>query len=427
MDYTDQNDDYDADSHRYALDAFGNWVNAHTTPFVPHADYFCDCPAKHKLKHVKPSGKEGRRHFAAYFAHIASGSKRNHAEKLSLCHSGGGGGESMQHRLAKQILREFINTVSFPCSQCPDCSCKVLVNFQNCTVKLELKSADGRWRYDCMAYNEEEVPFYALEVVHTHVSGPAKVQHTRQDGIGIAEFLCADVMGLGTTNHDGSRRRTVLRNLLVESKQCRHCFSKAVEAACLWEYEQECSALTAHETLAFTAMQAVFDHKQFLVRLDRLCCHSDFEKAMLIVEHNKAKIWIYSGLWQDISINQAFHRLTCGFSIRHHLGRYSSGVMVVLLLDDAWQNRDAREIHTELKSLAQTHQICIHRILAVKCMTVIQTFKREQGGVMTLKNCLFPILMELESSQRVCANCGACGHRKTNCIQRYCLQCKFFS
>ena len=57
--------------HQYALDIRGEWVNAKVTKYRKHSVFFCDCPAKHKMKLVKPSGRLGKRLFCDYFAHVS--------------------------------------------------------------------------------------------------------------------------------------------------------------------------------------------------------------------------------------------------------------------------------------------------------------------------------------------------------------------
>ncbi len=56
--------------HQYAFDISGNWVNAQQTKFKQYQIFFCECPQKHKMKLVKPSGRCDKRPFCDYFAHV---------------------------------------------------------------------------------------------------------------------------------------------------------------------------------------------------------------------------------------------------------------------------------------------------------------------------------------------------------------------
>ena len=146
--------------------------------------YFCDCPERHHLKLVPPSGMDGKRPFSDYFAHYGG----------STCMSGG---ESMKHRLAKHRIRELASTLSFAINKCRQCG--FTKNFQSNghTIQLEVRSYDKRWQYDTVAFDKLGAAVYALEVVNTHYSSQEKIDSTRssnQQCMGFAEFMADDVL-----------------------------------------------------------------------------------------------------------------------------------------------------------------------------------------------------------------------------------------
>jgi hypothetical protein len=194
--------------HQYARDILGNWVNATQTVYKPYQDFWCECPERHKMKLVKPSGLSGKRTFCDYFAHVSD--KR--PENESIC-GPDCGGESLEHRLAKHKLREEVGSYFFPISHCQCCHSEVLVDSAGGSVKLEVVSADKLWRYDCLLrIGNVDV---ALEVVHTHLTGCAKVDSTRNSGIEIAEFRAGDVMEM--------QGRTKLDNIKMRVEMCHNC------------------------------------------------------------------------------------------------------------------------------------------------------------------------------------------------------------
>jgi len=173
------------DKHRYAMDADGNWVNARDA-CKGLSLYYCDCPERHQLKIVKPSGMDDKRPFADYFAHYGG-------EGAVCMH----GGESMKHRLAKHKIREIASTLSFAMAKCKLCGFSQDFKSDGHTVKLEVQSYDKRWRYDTVLFDRAGTPVYALEVVNTHYSSQDKIDSTRYNkhqGIGFAEFMVGDIL-----------------------------------------------------------------------------------------------------------------------------------------------------------------------------------------------------------------------------------------
>jgi hypothetical protein len=186
--------------HQYAYDTQGRWVNAKQTIYEKYQVYYCDCPEKHKLKLVKPSGNTGKRPFCDYFAHQTIPDKRQRVNET--CSQG----ESEVHRLAKHKLRETVGSYFFPVFRCQCCSKETIVDSLGGSVDIEVSSSDKLWRYDCLL----KIGHLAvvMEVVHTHLTGPTKVEATRLNGIEIAEFKAEDVMKMeGNTKLDNVKLR----------------------------------------------------------------------------------------------------------------------------------------------------------------------------------------------------------------------------
>ena len=119
--------------HQYALDVSGEWVDATRTEYVKHSRFFCDCPARHRMKLVKPSGSFGKRRFCDYVAHSVKRIKLNDGTSTPLptCASGG---ESELHRKAKHVLREMVGGYSFATFRCSQCWVEEDEDTRGCSV-----------------------------------------------------------------------------------------------------------------------------------------------------------------------------------------------------------------------------------------------------------------------------------------------------
>jgi hypothetical protein len=121
--------------------------------------------------------------------------------------------------MAKHRLRELQGLFTFEVQRCP--CCKEVAIEENCsggTIQIEVRSVDGKWRYDCLLVRDDGSKL-ALEIVHMHYTTDAKVQATRLSGIEIAEFRASEVLDLSS---DGGR----LNNLLVREIKCVECLVK---------------------------------------------------------------------------------------------------------------------------------------------------------------------------------------------------------
>ena len=212
--------------HQYAFDSNGNWVNANKTEYKKHQVYFCECPERHSMKLVKPSGLPEKRPFCDYFAHVAPNFKRHKsmdetisAVKSSCC----SGGESFKHKNAKHILRELVGSYYFTTFRCQCCHAEEIMDSVGGSVSMEIVSVDKRWRYDCLLEKDGKA-VVAMEVVHTHLTGSVKIDSVRASGLEIVEFRVDDVMEMSKNSLDGGR--TKLDNIKIKSGKCEPCLIK---------------------------------------------------------------------------------------------------------------------------------------------------------------------------------------------------------
>ena len=173
----------------YAIDSLTNqWIKASAAQRSDH--YVCSCPDRHRVLLKKGDIR------TAHFAH------------WDECR---GGGESEEHRAAKQSLRERKGDYSFVKEICPMCKRKKIEYCSNGTVEIEVRSDDKRWWYDCV-YKSISGYSIALEVFHTHKTTQEKIEATRQKGMQIAEFRAKEINEM----EEGAR----INNLLAVTRYC---------------------------------------------------------------------------------------------------------------------------------------------------------------------------------------------------------------
>jgi hypothetical protein len=361
---------------------------------------------------LKPSGKEGRRAFSDYFAHVISGSKRKNTMSSVRCSQG----ESLEHRKAKHWLREHINWLSFAIERCITCGMEKVLNFVECTVKLEINSSDKRWRYDCLVYDNEGTKFYVLEVAYTHFSSTEKIRSTRHSGLGIAEFLVEDIMALSPTNGR-------IKNLLCENICCETCNRRSIHDAILQHYEQEILTWLEFEDIVFDSLLEAFKCIEFQRSLTLIESISDRAKAVL--EEFQNKIWVRSGRLWKICLKGRISRSLSGFIIDvSNDSRIPANAMFLMVIERTWESGAAQKIHMELGKIWEKHSICQDLVYAVCCDTILNRVGSLQQNDFTIFNCcLFAILKTKESQYQICANCGTHGHTSVCCKRLFCTRC----
>jgi hypothetical protein len=241
---------------QWARNVHCDWRHASREDIRRGTLYFCECPDKHRVKLVKPSGESGKRHFQPYFAHISSGHKHTREGEIIACRSGG---ESMQHRAAKHMLREMVGEFQYVSKRCKACHTNVIEDGKDATIILETQSTDKRWRYDCMLIRHG-IRVAALEIYHTHATAEEKVLSTRRDGIAIAEFRAEDVNAM--------KGSTLLENLRPLSYTCQRCLLDASKS-----WIMRCHAEERKELQLWESVMADAYHRDYNERKRRL--HDD--------------------------------------------------------------------------------------------------------------------------------------------------------
>lgn len=279
---------------KYARNQHGQWVCASDAVQDPDTSFFCDCPAMHKMKLVKPSGLPDKRSFMDYFAHVSSGHKRTSDGELVItsCCSGG---ESLEHKHAKHKLREMVGQFSFVVEKCRSCQLELVEDGRDAGILVEVRSDDGRWRYDCVLIRDD-VKVVALEIYHRHATTQDKVLATRQDGLQIAEFRAEDVNALVP----GAR----LVNMQIRKFLCHGCqliAGQAFRLRCLREEQDELirQASLVEDEMVNRALQADWKRRALIKRInaETLQFYQDERKQLTWLEDMKEEeFW---NLYQD--------------------------------------------------------------------------------------------------------------------------------
>ena len=299
--------------HQYALDVSGEWVDATRTEYVKHSRFFCDCPARHRMKLVKPSGSFGKRRFCDYFAHSVKRIKLNDGTSTPLptCASGG---ESELHRKAKHVLREMVGGYSFATFRCSQCWVEEDEDTRGCSVAIEVRSEDGRWRYDCLLKRGEEA-VAALEVVHTHLVGEEKAKAVRASGLQIAEFRAQDVMDMV------EKKVTHLENLQIREGLCSVCL---LNRSLQWItdcYNEERHELVKQDAAQFCNYMHADKFRQYIERVDTL--------GRILEERDvvkRCKLLLALGLQNGVKLRlPEIGTVTCSATVEWEHGLLGSG------------------------------------------------------------------------------------------------------
>jgi hypothetical protein len=436
--------------HQYAFDIHGKWVNAKQIKYSEHITYFCECPEKHKMKLVKPSGLCGKRPFCDYFAHIRTGHKKHKSAVKISCSPGG---ESLQHRMAKHKLREMVGFYYFSTFCCQDCSYEKIIDSERCSVSMEVASADKQWRYDCLLLRNG-LPEVALEVFHRHLTGFTKVQSVRKSGIEIAEFRADDVMSM---LNDG-RTKTKLENIQIQTGKCQDCLLKASymwirdcfvddlfelirqEDSIIENYElieelkreKEMKIKRRNEYLLKESNQWIWDCFVYEIREiqrrdDEIARCSvrdyDLKKALQISDPLKKckvlltlsldRLEIDGPLIGNVSFEKAVE-WTNGLLVSDFDKSLPTKMMCIFLVADRSIIHNRQWKHQSVESIFH---------IFLNCSTILRKLSTPEESPVVLKNCMWPILKEVEASHGFCANCGYRGHVSDDCHFKFCVKC----
>jgi hypothetical protein len=381
---------------QFALDLTGQWVNAVTAPKRRGVKYFCDCPDRHRMKLVKPLGL-GKRPFRDFFSHI---SERKNKEGKEHYHSCRGGGESLEHRTAKQMLRELQGTYSFALERCSGCKYTKMEHCVDGTIILEQISEDRKWRYDCMLQREGR-NVLALEVVKSHYSTKTKIESTRRDGIDIAEFRVEDVLLL--------KKGAVLENLCLKVIQCDGCRQGEMHTAILVAYREEVLSIHKMDEMIDLGYQKMWEHNQFkkFLGVDQVA------DAKHIFKLYCSQITIGHPRFGDIKQMDVEKEDRGGLFLKH-ASEIPANYIYIRFLDSP----DIYGVNWHVNGMEDDFIMFLH------CSTMIRSFwDLERGDKVYFKDCKWPILKVQESQHKICANCAIYGHTSEQCYRKLCVKC----
>lgn len=453
--------------HQFAREKDGRWVNAQKTVYNKMSRYVCECPQRHVLKLVKPSGKLGKRKFCDYFAHVT--------KKQKMCYSTvknkenpvqcSGSGESVDHRMAKHRLREMQGLFTFPVQQCP--RCKTVAIEEDCSggkIHIEVRSVDAKWRYDCLLVRNDGSKL-ALEIVHTHYTTDAKVHATRLSGVEIAEFRASEVLNMTSA---GVR----LNNLLVRQVKCLHCMVLeglewfrdlyVEEFWIIWNFE---SLLEDAYFMGERKLLKKIEMKRVTSEAELKWMSSVWESENWYIRELEYKIDEgYAILWRILEFQKSIHGISPLEAAKRILREYAEELCFIvptmgeIEFDRVWKE-DENGVYIKRENWwASEDNICnkwndiyvymfdddcdikwnlwkpdgIERNFVI----FLRTFKvigdlpmieykiRNHENAHAFKDCRWPILKQRERTIfGVCANCGIPRHTSEICRLKNCLRC----
>lgn len=378
------------DDRQYARDSEGTWVNAKTECSKRKREYFCECPEKHRLMLVKPSGLPEIRPIRDHFRHFPD--KTGTKPTCRSC------GESREHILAKHMLREKYGQYTFKTWSCKKCKkADVWKPPADGQVKIEVTSTDRLWRYDCMVV-EDNRPVFALEVYHTHMTSAEKVDMTRNDGLGIAEFSADEILNM----KDGE----CLTNFLCQTIECQDCRNIRTLKEQYQQWQDEIYEASNPND---------FDYWDFWwtnESLKRKMLHKTvFERAVLILAckefilHKGSRLEFGNIVHDKI----VFHKFGYTF---YDDNENVNGYLGILL------NNSQQHIMGLLNE-AMRLKIDQEHVFFVWAGTIVERIKLSKFNTrMELKDCKYHILKEFEELYRHCSYCLKFGHGANNCYKK---------
>ena len=432
--------------HQYAYDIDGEWVNAKKTSYKKYQTFFCECPEKHKMKLVKPSGLSGKRPFCDYFAHVQTGYKRQKIDEKVSCSPGG---ESIQHRLAKHKLRESVGLYYFPVFRCQSCLHENMIDSVGCSVSMEVVSRDKKWRYDCLLC-KEGLPVAALEVVHMHLTSTFKAESVRGGGLEIAEFRVDEVLSMT------DKGRNKLDNLKIRIGRCQDCVLKDsyIWARDCWvdelfELINQENAVTKNYALAEKKKLEIGYRLQYLVMESKRWIHQCFLEE--IEELQRQYSVVFQGMTREYNLRVILKKSNIVDKCKDLLELSLFRLQVEVSFYGKLTFRKAERwsgglLVNGFNKTLPTKNICIYLIhdinlvcrrqwkksdvqiefhVFLHCSTIIRYFSSLNESLVELKDCRWPILKDIERNHGICANCQNefRGHTSDNCRHKFCRRC----
>jgi hypothetical protein len=106
------------------------------------------------------------------------------------------------------------------CKSCPE---NEYEKFSDCIVKLE--QPYGKYKLDCAVFENDQL-ICVIEVYHTHLTDPEKIEYILNNGIGYYEISTIEVIKNGEPVN--FEKDIVLNNINnFKQLQCKNCIEKA--------------------------------------------------------------------------------------------------------------------------------------------------------------------------------------------------------
>jgi hypothetical protein len=256
----------------------------------------------------------------------------------------------------------------------------------------------------------------AMEVVYKHLTSDFKASSVRASGLKIAEFRAEDVLRISKEG------RTKLENLKIRTKKCQDCLLKA---SYCWHrdcFVDELFELIRQENEVFENFTLIDAQKkererrrkllENVLRIDDPC-----KKCQALIKLFLCRLQVTVPQLGTISFTEA---MDCpnGLLVQGFNKPLPTKQMCIFFV------MNPQTIHRmpwKHVSVDIPFHIFLH------CSTVLREFSSLQddpnSGTITLKDCRWPILKQVEATYGFCANCSRHGHHSGNCMIHICRRC----
>lgn len=180
-------------------------------------------------------------------------------------HGGGGcgGGESQTHIRCKHLLKTYAGRYVFLVRSCACCRPHTQTwergaDSDGVSIEQVHRTGASHVSFDACLTRLGR-PTVALEVWHTHATGPDKIAQTRGAGIALAEFTSADILAMETRLLADRTATYELSNTQVEYVTCGACLEREAREAAQRRRRVEARAAEQLEAEEWRRMQAVQD------------------------------------------------------------------------------------------------------------------------------------------------------------------------
>jgi len=169
-------------------------------------------------------------------------------------HGGGGcgGGESQTHIRCKHLLKTYAGRYVFLVRSCACCRPHTQTwergaDSDGVSIEQVHRTGASHVSFDACLTRLGR-PTVALEVWHTHATGPDKIAQTRGAGIALAEFTSADILAMETRLLADRTATYELSNTQVEYVTCGACLEREAREAAQRRRRVEARAAEQLET-----------------------------------------------------------------------------------------------------------------------------------------------------------------------------------